>query len=184
MSGLPSQKDNPRFALSPHAQSALDCTTCHTIHAEKSYPRLLKSDVGTMCSTCHEDVYARFRLNERHRLLEGVMSCVSCHNPHEPSERGRLGGFKQQMCLECHRDKGGPFFYEHQASLIEGCTICHEVHGSPNRYLLVQQSVADLCSSCHAAEPAGHASFTSPGTDCVTCHTAIHGSNLDRTLLK
>jgi len=32
-------------------------------------------------------------LNERHRLLEGVMSCVSCHNPHEPSEQrtpGRL----------------------------------------------------------------------------------------------
>jgi DmsE family decaheme c-type cytochrome len=178
------QKDNPEFALSPHAQSALDCTSCHSIHATTSYPHMLKTTVSMNCATCHQDVYAQFQQNERHRLLEGVMNCTSCHNPHEPATRVRLGGFKQEACLKCHADKGGPFLYEHLASRIEGCTICHEPHGSNNRHMLVQQGIADLCFSCHAEAPAWHANFTSAGTNCVTCHSAIHGSNLDPRFLK
>jgi DmsE family decaheme c-type cytochrome len=178
------QKDNPEFALSPHAKSALDCTSCHSIHATTAYPHMLKTLVNMNCSSCHQDVFAQFQLNERHRLQEGVMNCVTCHNPHEPSTRVRLGGFKQEACLTCHPDKGGPYIYEHQASRVEGCTICHEPHGSTNRHMLVQQSIADLCFSCHAEAPAWHANFSSAGTNCVTCHSAIHGSNLDRRFLK
>ena len=46
---------------------------------------------------------------------------MDCHNPHEPSERLRLGGFKQEECVACHADKGGPSVFEHPAQRVEGC---------------------------------------------------------------
>lgn len=177
-------KDNPRFLTSPHGKASLDCTTCHSVHGEEAASPLLKTKENKVCARCHEDIFAQFQLNERHRLQEGILSCATCHNPHEPSARTMLGGFKQEQCLKCHTDKGGPFLYEHQASRVEGCTACHEVHGSPNRHMLTHQSVADLCFSCHAEAPAWHADFSPEGTNCVNCHSAIHGSNLDKRFLK
>lgn len=177
-------KSNSRFMASAHGKSALDCTTCHVIHAPSSKPSLLKTDATKTCYSCHDGVFAQFQLNERHRLQEGILSCASCHDPHQPSARERLGGFKQQACLRCHTDKGGPFLYEHGASRIEGCTACHEVHGSPNRHMLITQSVSDLCFGCHTFAPSWHSRFTHDTSNCTACHSSIHGSNLDKIFLK
>ncbi|MFP4082543.1 MAG: cytochrome c3 family protein [Candidatus Aminicenantes bacterium] len=175
---------NSRFLSSPHGKSSMDCTSCHVMHSEPTKPFLLKVSATKTCYICHEDVYSLFELNERHRLQEGILSCTTCHNPHEPAARERLGGFKHQACLECHTDKGGPFLYEHLSSRIEGCTACHEVHGSPNRHLLTHQSTADLCFSCHTAAPSWHSRFDSYTTNCTVCHSTIHGSNLSKLFLK
>jgi DmsE family decaheme c-type cytochrome len=177
-------KDNPQFMKSPHGKASLDCTTCHSVHGEEAASPLLKTKENKVCARCHEDIFALFQLNERHRLQEGVMTCTTCHNPHEPASRTMLGGFKQEECIKCHTDKGGPFLYEHQASRVEGCTVCHEVHGSPNRRMLTHQNVADVCFSCHAEAPAWHGYFSPEGTNCVNCHSAIHGSNLDKRFLR
>ncbi|MCX7973689.1 MAG: cytochrome c3 family protein [Candidatus Aminicenantes bacterium] len=172
------------YPSSPHGRSNLDCTACHSIHSYQVNPSNLKASAVKICASCHQDILAEFKLNERHRLQEGILECLSCHRPHEPAERPQLGGFKQQACLQCHVDKGGPFLYEHEPLRIEGCTTCHSPHGSPNRHLLLQQSVADLCFSCHGTAPAWHSRFTSMTTNCTTCHVAIHGSNLNRLFLK
>lgn len=177
-------QDNARFFASPHGKSSMDCTSCHSIHMEKVMPALLKTSPLKNCYTCHQDIFARFQLNERHRLQEGILSCSTCHDPHEPSARERLGGFKHESCLTCHTDKGGPFLYEHGASRIEGCTSCHEVHGSPNRHMLTHQSTADLCFSCHGVAPDWHSRFDSYSTNCTVCHATIHGSNLSHIFLK
>ncbi|MGQ9672822.1 MAG: cytochrome c3 family protein [Candidatus Aminicenantales bacterium] len=177
-------KDHPRFLAGPHAKASLDCTSCHVVHSAEVSSSLLRNNDEKNCSLCHGDVFAMFQLNERHRLEEGILSCTTCHDPHEPASRERLGGFKNESCLKCHSDKGGPYLYEHQAQRVEGCTVCHEVHGSPNRHMLKFQNSADLCFSCHAAAPAWHSRFTSDATNCVTCHTAVHGSNLSRLFLK
>jgi DmsE family decaheme c-type cytochrome len=177
-------QDHGRFFASPHGKSAMDCTSCHVIHGQNIMPALLKTSPLKNCSTCHQDVFAQFQLNERHRLQEGILSCSTCHDPHEPATRERLGGFKHEACLTCHTDKGGPFLYEHGASRIEGCTSCHEVHGSPNRHMLTNQSIADLCFSCHGVAPDWHSHFDSYSTNCTVCHAAIHGSNLSRIFLK
>jgi len=177
-------KSNPRYMASPHAKAALDCTACHAVHARTGNPAQLKLAEPKNCTICHEDITAQFQLNERHRLQEGILTCTSCHDPHEPSARGRLAGFKHESCLICHTDKGGPFLYEHEASRIEGCSSCHEVHGSPNRRLLTHQSIADLCFSCHGMAPSWHARFDSYSTKCTTCHVTIHGSNLSRIYIK
>lgn len=177
-------KDHARFFASPHGKASMDCTDCHSVHASGKNPALLKISTNKNCSACHEDIFALFQLNERHRLQEGILDCATCHNPHEPAVRERLGGFKHEACLKCHTDKGGPFLYEHGASRIEGCTACHEVHGSPNRRLLTFQSISDLCFSCHALTPSWHSRFTSEGTNCTVCHSTIHGSNLSKIFLK
>jgi DmsE family decaheme c-type cytochrome len=176
--------DHARFMAGPHGKASLDCTTCHTIHALKTSPEQLKTGETKTCTTCHQDVFSKFQLNERHRLQEGILTCTTCHDPHAPAERERLGGFKQEACLKCHADKGGPFLYEHGSSRIEGCNICHEPHGSVNRHLLTTQSIADLCFSCHTFAPSWHGGFSSKTTNCTTCHSAIHGSNLSRIFLK
>lgn len=177
-------KDNARYFASPHGKSSMDCTACHSVHGSGMYPALLKTSANKNCSQCHEDIFALFQLNERHRLQEGLLDCATCHDPHEPVARERLGGFKHEACLKCHTDKGGPFLYEHGASRVEGCTVCHEVHGSPNRRMLTSQSISDLCFSCHALAPSWHSRFTSEGTNCTVCHSTIHGSNLSKIFLK
>jgi len=177
-------QSNSRFTASPHGKASMDCTTCHVMHSETTKPALLKTSSTKSCTMCHENVFAQFELNERHRLQEGILSCSTCHNPHEPGLRERLAGFKHQSCLKCHTDKGGPYLYEHGASRIEGCTACHEVHGTPNRHMLTHQSTSDLCFSCHTTAVSWHARFDSRTTNCTACHSTVHGSNLSKIFLK
>ncbi len=170
-----------RFFASPHGKALMDCTNCHS---DLMTVTRIKKSPTKICISCHQEVLAQFELNERHRLQEGILECTTCHDQHAPSTKNRLGGFKHESCLNCHTDKGGPFLYEHGASRIEGCSSCHEVHGSPNRHLLIHQSISDLCFSCHVAAPSFHSRFTSQSTNCTVCHATIHGSNLDKLFLK
>lgn len=165
-----------RFFASSHGKAAMDCTNCHDQLMQST---AVKKSPTKICISCHQDTYAQFQLNERHRLQEGILECTTCHDQHAPSATERLGGFKHQLCLSCHTDKGGPFLYEHGASRIEGCSTCHETHGTPNRHMLTHQSTSDLCFSCHTSAISWHSRFTSTGTNCTVCHSTIHGSNLN-----
>ncbi|MBM3293235.1 MAG: hypothetical protein FJY82_01795 [Candidatus Aminicenantes bacterium] len=177
--------DQGRFSAGPHGRAALDCTSCHSVHAAKARPALLKEKPIKTCAACHQDVMAEFQLNERHRLREGILTCAACHDPHAPQSGSQaLGGFKQELCLKCHADKGGPFLYEHGASRVEGCTVCHEPHGSVNRRLLTTQSVSNLCFGCHVLAPSWHGRFEAKSSNCTSCHATIHGSNLSRIFLR
>jgi DmsE family decaheme c-type cytochrome len=192
---------HPRFAATPHAQSGLTCTSCHSVHSGDSSPPILVSKSAaaglagldrksSLCYDCHAEVVTQFEFNERHRLQEGTLQCTTCHNPHEPQTRAMLGGFKQEMCLECHTDKRGPFIFEHGSVRVEGCPACHDVHGGPNRHQLLHQNVAELCYSCHMEV----ASFHLRGdpvefrfdldAQCTNCHAAIHGSNIHAAFLR
>ena len=183
-----------------HKAAGITCGSCHSTHdqQEKSLETSTLSAAmkkltpgSSMCYDCHQDSFAQFEFNERHRLTEGVIACTSCHDPHSPQLGMQLGGFKQSVCSGCHADVEGPFVYEHGASRVEGCAACHEPHGSPNRHMLNIQEVGSLCYSCHADAPQFHLGFspTAPprfdeSTVCTNCHVTIHGSNLDRTLLR
>ena len=139
------------YRSSEHADGSIDCASCHKPHAAAREDRLLAREVPAdkhfmgaaleSCLGCHQEVRAEVSLNERHRMLEGMVTCADCHNQHTPSPRARLGGFAQETCATCHTDKSGPFVFEHLSQRVDGCTACHTPHGSINRHMLNSQSV-------------------------------------------
>jgi len=57
-------------------------------------------------------------------------------------------GRVNETCAQCHREQSGRMCFEHEA-LREGCTTCHNVHGSINPKMLVERD-NNLCLKCHA----------------------------------
>ena len=190
---------------SSHAKNQVSCTVCHKIHGtpEELVPRL-GPDVNEQCSACHIDIWASFQRQYRHRLPEGVMSCVDCHNPHgSVLPYGMLQTFRgnEPGCFNCHGDLAAPFVYEHAPVRLEGCMACHQPHGSANPRMLTRAQVQYVCLECHANPPVlppNANAFGPLGTvppsfhdlrsprfqNCTTCHQKIHGSYVNPELLR
>ena len=205
---------HPQFQATKHAAAGMTCTSCHTIHGSEDPEQVAALDLppdllrpasvaggwhggpfdeidgaSATCAECHTSVVSEFQQAEHHRLEEGVMTCSSCHDPHEPQARLALGGFEMAGCSDCHADKAGPFVFEHGALQVEGCTACHTPHGSTNRHMLTFQNQGELCYSCHSLVPGFHVGSADNlrfGLDanCTNCHSSIHGSNFDPYFLK
>ncbi len=147
----------------------------------------------TVCYQCHADVRAQFQLPDHHPVPEGRMACSDCHDPHKGSIF--LGGgtselSENEMCLRCHPAERGPSVFEHEA-MREGCTTCHNPHGSINAKLLNVRD-ANLCLRCHFQQVSNgriliggsdHTLRLQEGT-CWTagCHEAVHGSQVSPSL--
>lgn len=150
---------------------------------------LLKQSEPGLCFSCHGTVQAEFALPIHHRVPENLMKCTDCHNPHGTMNMASLNKPNFEACVNCHAEKRGPYLYEHPAAKVEGCTSCHNPHGSTNRMLLVRREGRQLCLQCHtgfhtqAAVPHSRFGFQTSG-ECTRCHEAVHGSNLDPTLLR
>jgi DmsE family decaheme c-type cytochrome len=103
-------------------------------------------------------------------------------------------------CMKCHGDKRGPFVFEHAPVKLEGCASCHEPHGSANPRMLTRHEVRFQCLECHsntmAPQPVG-ATAVAGGIppafhdlrnprfrNCTICHIKIHGSHVNRDLLR
>jgi DmsE family decaheme c-type cytochrome len=186
------------FWGSVHASSeAVNCLSCHSVHkpglGQKS---LLRSDPNPLCASCHADVKASFTAEPNaHRLRDGVMSCVSCHDPHgRPANhavRQTRGG--ELVCVSCHAEKRGPFVFPHVTGIAGDCMSCHRPHGSPYPHQLTRASIATQCLECHSTLATGTLGSQPPAfhnislpryANCTTCHTAVHGSQRDPQLLK
>ena len=177
----------------PHSRNEMSCTSCHVIHRPVAEPLLVKASTD-LCFTCHTDVKGEFTRPYRHRLQEGMVTCVDCHNPHGTVRNAALKSFSanEPGCLKCHGDKRGPFVFEHAPMDLKGCTECHEPHGSVNPRMLVRADVKSLCLECHTLTPkviggpppAFHDVSTPRFQNCTTCHVKVHGSNVDREFLR
>jgi DmsE family decaheme c-type cytochrome len=189
-----------------HARNQVSCVACHSIH--KNGPNGLVArkiaDVNQQCARCHTDVWASFQRPYKHRLPEGAMSCVDCHNPHGSflPRSIRTANANEPGCFKCHGDLRGPFPYEHAPVRLEGCGTCHEPHGSANPRMLTRAQVRFVCLECHSnlpgSTPAGTTGATTLGTtppafhdlrsprfqNCTVCHQKVHGSYVDRGLTR
>jgi DmsE family decaheme c-type cytochrome len=189
---------------SSHAKNQVSCTECHFIHKPGGLVARRAPDINQQCAGCHEDVWASFQQPYRHRLPEGVMSCVDCHNPHGngnilPAMQQAFRG-NEPGCFKCHGDLAAPFVYEHAPVRLEGCSACHQPHGSQNPRMLTRAQVQYVCLECHAnlpgvtASPAAGPLGTVPPAfhdlrsprfaNCTTCHQKVHGSYVNRELLR
>jgi DmsE family decaheme c-type cytochrome len=188
---------------SSHARNQVSCIACHSMHRNGGTDLVARraTDVNALCAKCHTDVWAAFQRPYHHRLPEGAMSCVDCHNPH--------GSFLPHMiqtvdanepgCFKCHGDLRGPFTFEHAPVRLEGCTACHQPHGSANPRMLTRAQVRFVCLECHsnlplptppangtlgAVPPAFHDLRDPRFQQCTNCHQRVHGSYVSRDFLR
>ncbi len=198
-----------RFRLTSHAGRSLEageryvgeaCESCHgagSRHVENvGDPTLISRGTPDRCFVCHVDKRAEFQLQYHHPVPEGWLSCTACHTPHGDDVGGAwaLQAVRgpSERCTQCHKEQKGPFVFEHDP-VRAGCRECHNPHGSVFEKLLVADGRV-LCLRCHW-EPSintapgligdfNHANFhVGRGSDCVDCHTAPHGSNIERAFL-
>lgn len=190
---------------SSHAKNQVSCTACHQIHAKGPLGLVVRKPaaINELCASCHVSAWAQFQRPYKHRVPEGAMSCVDCHNPHGSFRPSMTQTFaaNEPGCFRCHTDKRGPFTFEHAAVRFESCNRCHEPHGSSNPRMLVRQEVRFVCLECHSnlpsqgtstgaqavlgvVPPAFHDLRSPRYRNCTTCHQKIHGSHVDRNLLR
>jgi predicted CXXCH cytochrome family protein len=146
-----------------------------------------------VCYQCHLETRGQFQLASHHPVAEGRLTCWECHPPHKgPAHAG--GGTallsENAACLKCHPDQRGPYVFEHEA-MREGCTACHQPHGSVNAKMLKLRD-STLCLQCHHQRVQG-GQILIGGSDhtlrvqqggCWTagCHEAVHGSRVSPSL--
>lgn len=204
------------FEGATHAKLAMDsgkgldmgCESCHgpgSLHVEAGGGSGVVKHIINLsnnpeaCFQCHQNMRGQFMLTSSHPVLSGQISCSNCHDPHKGG--AIIAGDVElhsanETCFQCHTSQSGPFVFEHEA-MRDGCTVCHEVHGSVNTKLLKARN-ANLCLQCHMAEKVNvngagaavvqiggrdHAAFLTRGT-CWSagCHEAPHGSNMSNSL--
>ena len=174
------------------------CETCHgpgskhvddpvNVKIPVNFKTASSVETNATCTTCHN--------RGEHALWDGSqhesrgLSCTTCHSIHNfKSEKGQLKEKTQpEVCASCHRDKIAKLDRSGHMPIREGkmtCTSCHNVHGTTNvRLLRKGDSVAELCTSCHADKRGPFLWEHAPARDgCVTCHDP-HGSSNDRMLV-
>jgi DmsE family decaheme c-type cytochrome len=190
-----SSNEHANFLRSAHATNNVGCTTCHSPHKAKSERALLIEKQPLLCYGCHTEVRAEFDRPFRHRVKQNLIQCVDCHNPHGGNlpRQLRASAEQDQVCYKCHREKKGPFVYEHLPVKTEGCNACHVPHGSTNPRLLKVAQVNQLCLQCHtlamssvpSQPPIGPAHNQAQKYQaCTMCHAFIHGSNFSEVFFK
>ena len=181
---------HPNFERSPHAKGGLSCISCHSVHQAAVKVDLLKAPQPQLCEQCHTDVKAALNMPFHHPVPEGVVKCTDCHDVHGTFHQNNLRETADQnmVCTKCHMDVRGPFVYEHAAVREVGCLGCHTPHGSQNARLLNMPDINVLCNQCHSPVSAGTVHGMNAGSaerlPCISCHTFIHGSNLNQAFLK
>jgi DmsE family decaheme c-type cytochrome len=101
----------------------------------------------------------------------------------------------QPSCFNCHGEKRGPFVFEHAPMRTDGCSACHEPHGSANPRMLIANQQRVVCLQCHAnlgvaapdlggTPPAFHDLASGRYQQCSVCHISVHGSNVSHQLLR
>ena len=113
--------------LSPTALNEF-CGKCHRPPAAKG----VAIDWNYAWNVRHQPVYlsqSRCFLKSAFLKSRGALSCLTCHDPHEPAAKKPVAFFNRK-CLECHSDSG-----EHKTGCLakgrSNCIDCHMPLVSP-----------------------------------------------------
>ena len=213
------EDNTAHFAGATHSKLAfkdakvgdIGCESCHgagSIHVKAGGGKgtiINPAKSPETCFQCHLDKRGEFSLPHAHPVLAGQVTCGDCHNPHKGHVVARTGAELEtpnETCTKCHTAQKGPFLFKHNA-MVEGCTVCHNPHGSVNQKMLVSRD-ANLCLRCHLEHPSnvlvsgvpgvvGDGKIVAGGEDHRTrlingtcwsagCHEDVHGSNASKAM--
>jgi|Deesub1362B_J571_1020462.scaffolds.fasta_scaffold00365_14 predicted CXXCH cytochrome family protein len=89
-----------------------DCSLCHISH-EMAAGGLLKAPVGQLCLGCHPqrvgatehvvDVAPSMEVPPELPLRDGLLTCITCHDPHGGEFEAMLRVKPRELCQRCHR---------------------------------------------------------------------------------
>ncbi len=165
-----------------HVRNGLTCLDCHDAGHDNG---TVLSASRNRCVACHQDVEVLFTLPFAHRNGLKPFDCLSCHFVHGNNTVARsILGSNGGACVNCHSEKRLPQVFPHPPADRRGCVSCHVAHGTTNPRQLQRPSIMMLCLECHSDVPSFHDVTQPKYRNCQICHTAIHGSNHDPSLLK
>ncbi len=164
----------------------------------KEVPADEKSGV---CLTCHAgNRHLTFWESGRHRNNE--VSCNNCHKLHaapppaaasalqrrDPTISPYVTTVRQteyQTCITCHMQIRSQILKPSHHPIIEGkvkCSDCHNPHGALSHAMVKNESVNQLCTTCHANKRGPYMWEHPPVEEnCLTCHNS-HGSSHNKLL--
>ncbi len=173
----------------------------HLRSSSKKPPGALTSETATaaeksaVCLTCHSGQRQLENWSvAKHRKVD--VTCVNCHSIHgtqSASNNSQIKGAQfaaapytttarqliYKRCVQCHTDVRGEIIKPSHHPIVEGkigCQDCHDPHGSLQKASLRNDSINDLCTSCHADKRGPWIHEHPPVEEnCAICHTP-HGS--------
>jgi len=168
---------------------------------QRFLPTTLAAEKSGVCLSCHAgNRHLTFWDSGRH-AVNGV-SCNNCHNLHAPPPPAAASALKQRdptvspyvntirqleykTCTVCHMQIRSAILKPSHHPIMEGkvrCTDCHNPHGALSERMVNNESINDLCKTCHA-DKRGPYMFEHPPVEqnCLTCHNS-HGSAHNKLL--
>ena len=150
------------------------CTECHNPHSGPR-PKMLRAEKRQLCNECHDDVVEEAEnAAVDHAPTVTKDECLNCHSPHASNNPANLRKPEPDLCLECHNkplESGDTVLIDMQGLLLQkkewhqpiredGCSACHQPHGSANSRILKEPfptgfyadfdpDLYALCFSCH-----------------------------------
>ena len=149
----------------------MGCMSCHPPHGAYAEPLLIiAASDGELCTHCHGDhadsqsqhpIDVDVDYITRRRILDmggafaldGNLTCLSCHDPHESTAGSllRTEGARGDACRSCHEDQAR--FIRSGGHSEPGCEDCHGMHRAPMGFgdgLRVANVGPQACLDCHA----------------------------------
>lgn len=176
------------------------CTGCHgesPTHAKKPenatvrpapdfpFGKKITGKVGehnALCTTCHKGGSFMQWQGSAHSARD--VACSNCHSMHAAKDKVRERMTQPEVCFSCHKEQRQLVKKPSHHPITEGkviCSDCHASHGSAGPKLMVRDSVADTCFTCHAEKRGPFIRKHEPAEDCAICHNP-HGTAADNLL--
>lgn len=152
---------------------------------------MLASEKSAVCLSCHEG-NRRLAFWDSGKHKKNDVSCTDCHSIHgkrgDPTITPYLTTQRKlqyEICGSCHKSIRAQLNKNSHHPILEGkiaCSDCHNPHGALSHAMVNNESVNQLCTSCHADKRGPFVWAHMPVEEnCLTCHNS-HGSNVPKLL--
>ena len=160
------------------------------------------NDKSGTCLGCHA-ASRQLAFWESGRHKKNDVSCNNCHSVHAQAEQKTDGPLlkkpdptispmvttsrqlQYETCTTCHKQIRSQLSKTSHHPIIEGkvkCSDCHNPHGALSHAMVKEESVNQLCTTCHADKRGPYMNEHPPVEEnCLTCHNS-HGSQHGKLL--